>query len=232
MKKLLILAAITSAFGDPVEWKISDGGNGHSYELVGSFNVVTQRWTFEQSRRMAWLRGGHLVTITSPEENQFIISHVLGTNDLPTWIGLTDDKAYGGHESHGLANPQTNGWVWITGELVNFTFWNTGSPDQTRVNENFAGLGSFSVHTFRWNDWQGNDTEQFIVEYDNLTARLQNKKPQIVWPTLSTNGCVLEWSENLKDWKTEAIFQPAEILTIHTLTNLPPARFYRLLLLP
>jgi hypothetical protein len=232
MKIAPLILITCSAFAGPVEWKMSDGGNGHSYELVGNFNVTTQRWNWEQCRRMAWMAGGHLATITSAAENQFIISNVMKTNSLPTWIGLTDQKQWGGHDFKGLANPQTNGWAWITGEPIQYTFWQTSQPDLEQQNQNCAAIGSYLQKTFQWDNFQQGDTCQFLIEYDSFAVRIQNKKPQIVWPTISTNGCVLEWSENLRDWKTEGLFPPTFALSVHSPTNLHPIRFYRLLLLP
>ena len=123
-----------------VEWTIAEGGNGHSYvQVVGNLAV-----DWEEAKAIAESlshRGvqGHLVTITSQGEQDFVASIFDGGR---TWIGLTDDPAYGGTESFGQPNPQVDGWVWITGEPVTYTNWyNTNVPnnsDNSGCAENFG----------------------------------------------------------------------------------------------
>jgi hypothetical protein len=57
---------------------------------------------------------GHLVTITSTEENQFV------DTNFPVdcyWLG--------GYQPEGSSEPSGN-WQWVTGEKWNFVYWNPG----------------------------------------------------------------------------------------------------------
>lgn len=54
---------------------------------------------------------GHLSSISSAMENDFIfrISVLASNNTVTTWLGATDDPAYGGTEA---GSSKTTGWVW------------------------------------------------------------------------------------------------------------------------
>ena len=171
---LLSVLFVGPALGAVVTWKVSDGGNGHAYELVGNYDDPTQRWNWETSKAMAESRtylgvSGHLVSITSAAEQQFLIDAFHNASPLPTWIGLTDSEVFGGSESFGQPNPQTDGWVWVTGETVAFTAWVPNGPDGSfDREEDFALMGSQHRDHHLWNDEQsgtGGDA-QFFVEYD------------------------------------------------------------------
>ena len=63
-------AAPTTALAQtsaPVEWKVSDGGNGHWYQLVISGAIT---WT--AAKTACEQHGGYLVTPTSINENAFV----------------------------------------------------------------------------------------------------------------------------------------------------------------
>jgi hypothetical protein len=87
---------------------------------------------------MAEALGGHLVTITSAEENQFLIDTFHVNHKLPVWIGFTDEAVEGD-------------WQWITGEAVTFNGWVDGRPDNTN-NEDAAVMGSSWGFDHLWND--------------------------------------------------------------------------------
>ncbi len=92
---------------------------------------------------------GHLVTITSESEQEFI-SDMLPEHERP-WIGLTDKDSEGSFK-------------WITGEPLDYTYWNTNQPDNYNNNEDYVHLfGSES----KWNDNNDNYTYSsgFIVEF-------------------------------------------------------------------
>lgn len=167
----ITLAPPLAKAGPLVQWSIEDGGNGHFYELVGNYLDANQRWSWQDSKTMAeglFHLGaqGHLATIASAAENQFLISTFHNANPWPTWLGLTDNEAFGGFESFGQPNPQVDGWVWVTGEPVTFTGWWPGSPDQTG-DEDFALMGSLYGDHHLWNDSHGSDHAPFFVEYES-----------------------------------------------------------------
>ena len=79
-------------------WDPATGGNGHWYAVIESDQIL--HW--DHALQEAELLGDHLATLTSPEENQFILPFVpsVVTNPGPGyWIGGRD---FG------------SGWEWIT----------------------------------------------------------------------------------------------------------------------
>ena len=76
--------------------------NGHYYLFV---NDVVDAGTAELK---ADLKGGHLVTINTKEENQFVAEQMVTEGDI--WLG---------------AKKNTKGaWKWITGEKFSYSNWN------------------------------------------------------------------------------------------------------------
>lgn len=117
--------------------------NGHSYyRSTGSMT-----WT---SAKQACINmGGHLVTITSAAENNFVF------NTWPSgWIGFTDEAVEGQ-------------WRWVTGESVTYTNWNGGEPNNAG-NEDYAQF----VSGGRWNDLP-NVSLPYVLEFDYIVTTSQ-----------------------------------------------------------
>ncbi|MBE7172905.1 MAG: T9SS type A sorting domain-containing protein [Williamsia sp.] len=99
---------------------------------------------------------GHLVTITSEEENNFILNNK-GTGVEP-WIGLY--------------SPDKNSvFRWVTGEAVTYTKWTAGEPN------NYGGNQGTIVEPYgqlynsgTWND-QRSGSFPFITEFDEPLVR-------------------------------------------------------------
>ena len=85
---------------------------------------------FSAAIRKADEVGGHLVTIQSAAENQFLID--LFTKD-PRFIkkdekGTLYGPMIGLYQQPGSSEPR-GGWTWVTGEPINYTAWSPGNPD-------------------------------------------------------------------------------------------------------
>ena len=87
--------------------------NGHTY--IYAKRSSTWYAAKELSERM----GGHLVTISSAEENQFVTNLSGG---LFVWIGATD--AF--HEGE---------WTWVNGETFSYSNWRGDQPDNYQGND-------------------------------------------------------------------------------------------------
>jgi hypothetical protein len=123
-----------------VQWAGGLEANGHWYELLEYSSHVT----WESAQSIAESRGGHLATLTGPEENFFVFSLVPPRLHLPgPWIG--------GFQPAGSPEP-AGGWRWVTGEPFQWTNWNGLAP-----NNDFCGvLPEDKLHFFNqfgeWND--------------------------------------------------------------------------------
>jgi hypothetical protein len=114
--------------------------NGHSYyRSTGSMT-----WT--QARQACIDMGGHLVTITSAGENNFVF------NTWPSgWIGFNDEAVEGQ-------------WRWVTGEAVTYTNWNGGEPNNAG-NEDYAQF----VGGGKWNDLP-NVSLPYVLEFEYIVT--------------------------------------------------------------
>lgn len=129
---LLILAiGCMPAVGqaDPVVWS----ENGNSYEFIFANLTWTQANAAAQAKILDG-RPGHLVTITSAAENDFVANLVGG--DFRAWIGLTDTASEGNFQ-------------WVTGEPLSFTRWSPGEPNNFGGNEDYVEMFNSNDS---WND--------------------------------------------------------------------------------
>jgi Lectin C-type domain len=144
----------------PMQW----AANGHYYDVVTSSGVITWSEAEVAARVLSW-QGfqGHLATITSQAENNFIRGILPSqTFQYPTcWIG--------GFQAPGSLEPN-GGWGWVTGELWVYGNWAAGEPSNSPPGEGFleiyANQGSW------WGQWNDNydasgyNNTRYVVEYE------------------------------------------------------------------
>lgn len=119
---------------------------GHHYLFV------TGKLTWHQARKACEEMGGHLVTIASKEENDFVLS-VVGRQI--GWIGCTDEKKEGD-------------WLWVDGSQVSFAEWLAEEPNNGGPNgpENYAQLDP--RNPAKWSDTpdDGWNITGYVCEWD------------------------------------------------------------------
>jgi len=161
----VVLAQEETAGPGAVEWPISAGGNGHYYEAV----LVPEGISWDAANTTAEAKGGHLVTITSEAENEFVYNLVAG--DDRYWIVTTSPYVHGpllgGYQPEGSPEP-AGGWTWITGEPFSYTNWVTDQPDNFQGENRLDFFGSKTLKSPGWNDiqedWSG--PRGYIIEWD------------------------------------------------------------------
>jgi hypothetical protein len=94
--------------------------------------------------------GGHLVTLTSAEENRFVLDLVKhddrfwtvseGQNDGIV-VPATAGPAIGLYQPEGAREPR-GGWRWVTGEPLDYTDWIPGQPNNWDGVEHYANYQS------------------------------------------------------------------------------------------
>lgn len=115
--------------------------NGHSYYR----STGNAFWSTAKANCEAM--GGHLVTVTSAAENNFIF------NLWPSgWIGLTDEVTEGV-------------WRWVTGETYSYSSWNPGEPNNAG-NEDYVQF----VGSGRWNDLPNNQSLPYVLEFEYIVT--------------------------------------------------------------
>lgn len=172
-----ILAVLGALSAPRPENAVQWAENGHWYAVV--FDPVNQpNWHQAQelaSEMVVDGRPGHLATITSQAEQDFVRS-IAGPQPLPgggsthyaAHFGLTDSELMGGRESFDEPNPRNDGWRWVTGEPVDFTNWASPSePDNGRNSRQPAeqDYGAFYSTNGAWRDGFGRRLAWYIVEF-------------------------------------------------------------------
>jgi hypothetical protein len=144
----IALAVSSLAFAQgAVQWRIQDRGNGHWYQGVREASGIA----WEAASAAAAARGGHLASVTSAQENQFIISTVIPTLGP---FGSEFGPILGGRYANGS-------WLWVTGEPWSFTAWVPGEPSSP----SFEPYLHYQLPTLGWNDYDGGDGTSYSAPF-------------------------------------------------------------------
>ena len=182
------LAMAAAAPAQPIRWS----ANGHYYELIK--NQVN--WT--QARDAAAVSTylglpGRLVTISSAEENAFVVERVAACEWV--WIGLSDAALEGT-------------FAWVNGEPLGYTNWYTDEPNNYD-NEDYTELvAACEERRGFWNDVSNDygDGRYYVVEYGTETGQIPLPAgpalpPGVVW--WQGNGSYYQLVSSQVSW-TEA----------------------------
>jgi hypothetical protein len=132
-----------------VQWLVSEGGNGHWYLFVNG------NYTWQQGSDYANSVGGHLATLTTTEENDWVVSIMAGA--INPWIGGYQDL-----NAPDYAEPD-GGWRWETGEEWSYTNWSTSEPNNVG-GEHWIHIGNSSGF---WNDWANGNLAELLIEWSD-----------------------------------------------------------------
>jgi len=145
--------------------------NGHYYELVKNdmnweeANQYADAQQFVEPNTMQRYKG-HLATITSPEEHDWIFGNLVSpiiAEGNAIWLG--------GYQKDGYEGKLSEGWCWVTGEPWSWTHWSGSEPNDCRGdNERFLEMWSWNGGY--WNDeiikWSF--TYYLLIEYEPDTT--------------------------------------------------------------
>ena len=169
---ILINFASPAAQAEPAQWV----ANGHWYDVVDAHainwleaNAVANAQQFNGLK-------GHLVTITSEAENQFLVD-TFGTN-------LIVDRWIGAFQTEGAPEPDS-GWTWVTGEFWDYTNWSVSEPNNYGGNENAIIIAGGAL----WNDIDATVNTHwipgYVIEYETtLLERVEVLESQVEALTL------------------------------------------------
>ncbi len=138
--------------------------DGETFTFNGNtYAYINKSMTGYEAREYCESLVGHLATITSPEEDEFIKNTVLASPAKAYyWLGGTKDDA--------------GNWIWLTGEDWEYSNWNGGEPNNVGGREDCLHLYSDSK---RWNDLPS-DTNVYRVGNFGLICELEKTEVKIV----------------------------------------------------
>jgi Lectin C-type domain len=139
---ILVLVCTAGAAAQPgiLNGPVVNPANGHSYYLL-------QPSTWTDAEAAAVVLGGHLATVRSADENEFLRASVLGFDmmDRRGWIGLNDLVV-------------TGTFAWVSGDPVGYTNWNAGEP-------NNIGIEHYTELFYSNGEWNNNTNNPPFLEF-------------------------------------------------------------------
>ena len=121
--------------------------NGHRYKYFKN------QMSSEVAQKVCQKMGGHLVTVNSKAENDYLVNLTKGYTGT-AWIG-----SYYANEK----------WYWVKDEPFSYSNWKTGEPNNTNGNEYRVNMYVGGEYAGQWNDINAFSTnvEGFICEFEN-----------------------------------------------------------------
>lgn len=185
---LALMAVVGAGAGpcgaEPREWRESEGGNGHAYDVL----VAPSGISWENARMIARVLGGDLATAESDAENAFIFSIAVSvegawaTYPLGRGRSVTLGPWLGALQHPGAQEPGGN-WAWITGADLPAKgwWWSEHEPnnhaDRAGDENRLCYIGINGMPSPFWNDAEetprgtggepGVRVRSFVVEYTN-----------------------------------------------------------------
>ena len=141
-----------------VQWTVASGGNGHWYALYQQSSALTR----DSAKDIANSNGGHLVSITSEAEWNFVKN--LSSTDS-AWANYWVGPIIGMH----VDGDTCNAGCWDTNESVDFVAWHPGNPDLPTTDQCVI---MFKRDAMGWQNYPcdstnlwGTTTKTAIIEY-------------------------------------------------------------------
>lgn len=128
--------------------------NGHAYLVVARGRSIL----WEAAKEEAAAMGGHLATISSAAENQFVFD-LARANDA-AWNGIWGGPYLGGFQSSGRRGAD---WAWVTGEPWSYTAWAPSEPTDDS-SEKYLQLNERTRPL--WNNINTGSANSFVVEFE------------------------------------------------------------------
>ncbi|MCL1951780.1 MAG: hypothetical protein FWF60_03020 [Oscillospiraceae bacterium] len=146
--------------------------NGHAYK------VYDLGMTWHDAKRKCEELGGHLATITSQAEQNFIEGLITNHERNIYWLGGTDET-------------QSGQWEWVTGEPFEYTNWDIWQPD----NDNFHGnQDEHFLNIYRFPNPYVDGS--FAGGWNDLQDNAYTYEDEMNYFSLDTIGFICEWSTN------------------------------------
>ncbi|MGV7224442.1 MAG: lectin-like protein [Nitrospinales bacterium] len=138
---------------------VQNPDNGHWYQLVVVHPGIN--WYDARDSAAAMEYGGmqgHLATLTSFNEEQFVLNNFPQIIPEYVWLGATDER-------------DEDNWEWVTGEEWGYTNWDPGASEPN--GGTFENCLDYSDGLDKWNDESCDRMlKYYLVEYSMLTVEV------------------------------------------------------------
>lgn len=147
---------VAESIDQPVDDKVQWGD--HYYQFFD------EKITWKEAKQKCEELGGHLATITSKDEQEFITSCSQHNINTKYWLGATDEETEGE-------------WKWVTEEKFEYSNWNRTQPDNKNGVEHYLVLNE-KLWNFGWNDSENTNDglTGYICEWDESKSEENNQE--------------------------------------------------------
>ena len=147
LTSVIAISDISPAFADPV----LNPENGHYYQYVSGVHITCTDAKIAAENSTYNGISGHLVTITSQSENEFV--HTFLPLYAPPWIGLSDETTEGTYQ-------------WVTGETFSYSACGGYAPVVDADKDYFIALKNSRCTNNIWTNVENYYTTitRYIVE--------------------------------------------------------------------
>ncbi len=159
--------------GTVVQWSEGAGGNGHYYLAVAAPNGIS--WQCANSAAIE--AGGHLVSITSEQENDFV--YMISDYDMYWTEWLIDVDVHfagpwlGGYQIN-KNNEPGGSWTWVDGSPWTYSRWHGVEPNNLLNVEDYLQFMCVGYRAAYWNDAENivdlvyaGDVVGYIIEFES-----------------------------------------------------------------
>ena len=194
----------------PVQWMVSEGGNGHWYAIVWSGLSEGDLGNWDRLDSLARGSGARLCSIASLNENHLVRSLVTAYRPINGfWCYLGATQVLGPRCS-------ATSWEWVDGTPWVFTQWQPGQPDCLTGSGGAFDEPRMAIRSFtgEWGDWNGRELNNAVFEWsadcdsDGIVDYGQILRGER--PDANTNG-VPDGCECLADLNGDGVVQGADL---------------------
>ncbi|MES2924493.1 MAG: C-type lectin domain-containing protein [Verrucomicrobiota bacterium] len=143
----LIFSSMATLSAESVVWPTGPGANSHAYEVIH----VPEGITWPNAEAQAIARGGHLASISSLAENNFVHGLIKDRPELwtaPDHVNNIIGPWLGGFQT------SLNVFAWVDGSAFQYSNWAPGEPNNVNGTEaRIHFLGQNALRASTWNDY-------------------------------------------------------------------------------
>ena len=153
-------------FSDRISFTVEQASVSGSGELLAEtvsggslYRLYRKNCTWLEAESLGWQQHGHLVTIESAAEQE-VIASLLADHEDTYWLGAESYRC----SNEVFANAE---YCWLTGEIMTYTNWQSGQPDNAQGAEICACI----LPSGKWADTtcSGRGVHGYIVELEPVS---------------------------------------------------------------